>query len=293
MTQKTLHEITPLTEGDCFMIFSRKKDKFDFPLHYHEEFEVNFIRNAAGSQRIVGDHTGKIGNIELAMIGSNLPHGWFTHDCKSKEIEEITVQFHHDFLEDTFLQRDQLDSVRRMLDTSMRGILFSEQTAFLMAPRIVKLAGMQGFDSVLELISILHDLSISRDMRLLSNLPPTNKKDARLSNNDNIQKVLQYVHLNYKHPVSIKEMAAILNMSEALAGRFFKRHTGSTFKDILNEVRMGNASRLLIDTTQSINEIAYTCGFNSLSYFNRIFKMKRNVTPKEFRERFSGTRTFI
>ena len=65
--------------------------------------------------------------------------------------------------------------------------------------------------------------------------------------------------------------------------RFFKARTGKTFVDTLNEIRLGHASRMLIDTTQSIGEVAYRCGFNNMSNFNRIFKKKKDCTPKEFR----------
>jgi AraC-like DNA-binding protein len=83
-------------------------------------------------------------------------------------------------------------------------------------------------------------------------------------------------------------------MTEVSFSRFFKNRSGKTFIDSLNDIRMGHASRMLIDTTQSISEIAYNCGFNNISNFNRIFKKKKNCTPKEFRESYSmGSRIFI
>ena len=74
--QKIIREITPLTQADCFTIFSRIKSEFDFPLHSHEELELNFIMNAKGARRIVGDHIGDIDDLELVLVGSNLPHVW-------------------------------------------------------------------------------------------------------------------------------------------------------------------------------------------------------------------------
>ena len=96
MKNELLREITPLTQSDCFTLFSRIKSDFDFPLHYHEEFELNFISNATGAKRVVGDHIGEIENLELVLVGSNLQHAWFTHKCSSEEIREITIQFHKD-----------------------------------------------------------------------------------------------------------------------------------------------------------------------------------------------------
>jgi hypothetical protein len=74
-----LREITPLTKGDCFTLLSRVKSEFDFPLHYHEELELNFILNAKGAKRVIGDHMQEIDEIELVLVGSNLPHVWLTH----------------------------------------------------------------------------------------------------------------------------------------------------------------------------------------------------------------------
>ncbi|TAN01896.1 MAG: AraC family transcriptional regulator [Chitinophagaceae bacterium] len=293
MRPNLLHEITPLTENDCFLFFAREKETFDFPLHYHEEFEINFISHASGAQRIVGSHAAEIGDIELVLIGSNLPHVWLTHHCQSRKIEEITIQFHKDFLDDNFLARNQLLSIKRMFEESARGILFPETITLQIAPRIRGLTQKQGFEAVLELMSILHDLSIARNVRLLSDIPFNNRNESKFGASKKVQTALQYINENLGGTVTIKDIAKLLRMPEAPAGRFFKKHTGSTFKDILNDARVGNASRLLIDTTQSINEIAYTCGFNNLSYFNKLFKMKKDYTPKEFREKFSGTRIFI
>ncbi|RZK76547.1 MAG: AraC family transcriptional regulator, partial [Pedobacter sp.] len=68
---------------------------------------------------------------------------------------------------------------------------------------------------------------------------------------------------------------------------------GNTFINSLHEIRLGHASRMLIDTTHTITEISYSCGFNNISNFNRLFKKKKHCTPKEFRENFSGNRIFI
>lgn len=83
-------------------------------------------------------------------------------------------------------------------------------------------------------------------------------------------------------------------MTESAFSRFFKLRTGITFIDCLTEVRLGHASRMLIDTTKTIAEIAYSCGFNNISNFNRIFKKKKGCTPKELRESYDqGSRVFI
>ena len=294
MQENLLREITPLTQSDCFSILSRYKTEFDFPLHYHEEFELNFIENADCAKRVIGDHIEEIGDLELVLVGPNLQHGWFTHKCKDKQIFEITIQFHRDLLDDKFLQRNQMSFIRNMFQQSLRGILFSEETIKMIRPRLIKLSTMHGFDSVLELLSILHDLSTSKNMQVLSDISFRSNEGISY-NSRRIERVMEYLNNNFEKEIQLSEVAKLASMTEEAFSRFFKSRTGKTFIDTLNEIRLGNASRMLIDTTHSINEIAYRCGFNNMSNFNRIFKKKKDCTPKEFRQEYSasGVRTFV
>lgn len=287
-----LREITPLTSSDCFTIFTRTKSEFDFPLHSHEELELNFIMNAKGARRVIGDHIAEIDDLELVLVGSNLPHVWQTHKCKSKEIREVTIQFHKDLFDEKFLRRNQMSFIRNMLERSAKGILFSRQTIQLIMPRLTLLSQKQGFDSVLELLSILHDLSVSRNMHTLSDASFSN---AELSyNSRRIDTAFEYMNQNFNKHITLAEVSKLVNMTDVSFSRFFKTRTGITFIDSLLELRLGHASRLLIDTTQSISEVAYNCGFNNISNFNRLFKKKKGCTPKEFRESYSyGNRVFI
>ena len=291
MNNNMMREITPLTPSDCFTIFSRVKQKFDFPLHYHEEYELNLILNAKGAKRVVGGHIEVIDEVELVLVGPNLYHAWFTHQCLNGEITEVTIQFHKDLFDEKFLKRNQLSFIKNMLERSQRGILFSQDAILALKDRLLALDKKTGFDSVLELLSILHDLSISRNMRTLSDLSFTNEKLNY--NSRRIEKVFEYMNDNYNKQVTLAEVSRIANMPEASFSRFIKKRTGKTFIDSLNEIRLGHASRMLIDTTNTIAEIAYKCGFNNISNFNRIFKRKKFCIPKEFRETYTGNRVFI
>lgn len=284
-------EITPLTQSDCYTLFARSKKDFDFPLHSHEEYELNFLANAAGIKRIIGDHTEVIDELELVLVGSNLPHGWFNHQCRSDEIQEVTIQFHRDLFDEKLLRRNQLSFIRALLERSAKGIAFSRETVESLRPRIEGLAHKSGFDSVLELMSILHDLSISRNMRTLSNVSFTN--DPLNYNSRRLEKAFEFMQMNYDKDISLADLARVVSMPDVSFSRFIKKRTGKTFIDSLNEIRLGHASRMLIDTTHTITEISYKCGFNNMSYFNRMFRRKNGCTPREFRQNYSGTRVFI
>lgn len=294
MKTEILREITPLTTNDCFTYFYRTKSEFDFPLHYHEEFELNFIQNAKAAKRVIGDHIEEITDLELVLVGPNLQHGWFTHKSKSSDIKEITIQFHRDLFDEKFLQRNQMSLIRSMFERSLRGILFSPETTEAVMPRLIGITQKHGFESVLELMSILHHLSTSRNMRTLSDMAFSSKETLSY-NSRRVERIMEYINNNFDKNISLSDAAKIAGMTEVALSRFFKLRTGKTFVDTLNEVRLGNASRMLIDTTQSITEVAYKCGFNNISNFNRIFKKKKVCTPKEFRETYnsSGIRSFV
>jgi len=295
MKDEILKEIIPLTQSDCFTVFSRLKDTFDFPIHYHDELELNLIINAKGAQRVIGDHISEIDEMELVLVGSNLQHAWFSHKCKSKEIREVTIQFHKDLLDERMLKRNQLSFIRRMIEQSARGIFFSKETASALVERILNLNQKHGFDGVLELLSILHDLSVSRNMQLLSDASFNNTKNFSY-NSRRVEKTMQYLNANFDKAITLNEVAKLANMTQTAFSRFFKARTGINFIDSLNDIRLGHASRMLIETTETVSEIAYNCGFNNIANFNRLFKKKKNCTPKEFRESYNkttGIRVFI
>lgn len=293
MNKSILREIIPLTSSDCYMIFSRNKHNFDFPLHYHEELELNFIQNAKGARRIIGDHIGEIDDVELVLVGSNLPHVWENYHYSGAEIKEITIQFHKDLFDEKFLRRNQMAFIRKMLEQSSRGILFSKETALRILPRLTELTQKQGFDSVLELMSILHDLSVSRNMHTLSDVTFSQTEFSYTSRR--VERTVEYMTKNFHKNITLAELAKIANMSEVSFSRFFKTRTGITFSDNLMEIRLGHASRFLIETSESISEIAYKCGFNNISNFNRLFKKRKGCTPKELRENYKAheSRVFI
>lgn len=275
-------------------MFARYKTEFDFPVHFHEEYELNFIENAKGVKRIVGDSMEEIDDLELVLVGPNIPHAWFTHKCQSEKIFEVTIQFHRDLFHESFLKRTQLSSIRELFEQSLKGVSFSRETIRQVAPRIKELEHKSGFGSVMELMSILEELSVSPDQRALSGDRIYNA-DFIYMDSRRMEKLIEFMNAHFHRPVRLAEAAALVNMAETAFSRFFKMKTGVNFVDFLNDIRLGHASRLLIDTKDSIADIALACGYTSMSNFNRTFKREKGKTPKEFRTKHGnvGERVFI
>ncbi|MDP9080170.1 MAG: AraC family transcriptional regulator [Bacteroidota bacterium] len=292
LAPNVMREITPLSAGDCFTITSRERTEFDFPLHYHDEYELTLLLNAKGAKRVIGNSIGVVDDAELVFIGPNLYHAWFTHQCKSESFTEITIQFHQDLFDEHFLNRNQFCLIRNMFNNAQLGILFPKDTVNNIVERILNLKQKTQFAAVLELLSILHTLSLSANTQLLSDIGFSDEKLPYKSRR--IEKVFEFLFNNYERAITLTEVAKIANMPATSFSRFFKKRTGKTFVESLNEIRLGHASRMLADTDFNITTIAYRCGFNNISNFNRIFKLKKLCVPKVFRETYnSGKKVYI
>lgn len=275
-------ETTPLQEGDCHLVFDRVKSVFDYPIHFHPEYELNFIRNGQGSIRITGDHESVIKATELVLVGPNLVHGWQQGTCDTGNIHEITIQFQQNLYDASLLSRNVMKPIRDMLLRSVRGISFSGETIAQLESRILVLSKKSGFDAFIELTNLLFDLASSRNQQILAEQLPKNG-DAAM--NPKIQLLYDFIRLRFGERILLEEAAAHLNMTVISFSRLVKAATGKTFVGFLNDYRIGRASRGLTETDKTISEIAYTCGFNNLAHFNRLFRKLRNSTPTEFRKK--------
>jgi AraC-like DNA-binding protein len=286
MNQDIIKEVSTLTENDCFAIFPRLKNSLDVPLHFHSNFELNFIFNGGGGKRIVGNHEGQVEDMELVLIGPNLYHAWQTDKCPNENIREVVIQFHKDLFDRKFLYRNQLVHIKNMFENSQRGILFSRETAHRLADRIINLSRYSGFESAMELFSLLYDLSISKNNVMMSD--PGYLCEDGSNQSEKVERIFDYLNNNYYRDLSLKDISKVFGMSGSSFARIIKKWTGMTFVNVLNEVRIAHATKMLINSTSTISEIAYQCGFNNLSYFNKIFKEKRSVGPKQYRKNYTS-----
>lgn len=282
-------EITPLKENDCFLVLDKKrKGDFSFPLHFHPEYELNYISEASGAKRVVGDHTDKIGNKELIMVGPNLYHGWKNYDNDtSKTIHEITIQFPRELFSSTFLNRNLIKPVQELFTNSSRGILFSEELISIVEPQLMAIVRKNGFDSFLEFQSLLYNLATSRDQQLLNDVVFQRQSDFH--NSKHIETVYNFIKDNYSQKLKLEDAAEMVNMSVASFSRFIKKRTGKSFVDFVNSYRIGIAAQELLESNKSISEICFECGFNNISNFNRIFKKKQGCTPGDYRNNITGS----
>ena len=148
-----------------------------------------------------------------------------------------------------------------------------------------------GFYAVQQFLTVLYELSRQDGARTLasSSFAKVNvESDSR-----RVLKVKNYISNHYQDELRLTELADLAGMSPSAFSRFFKLRTGRTLSEYIINLRLGFASRQLVDTSKSISEISYLCGFNNLSNFNRIFKKKKGCSPSEFRENYRKTRIIV
>ncbi len=294
-TKHIIHEMTPLSNEDCFYIIDRYKSEFTYPLHAHQEFELNFIQNGKGVKRIVGDSIEVIGDFDLVLIaGNDLEHVWEQHECKSKKIREITIQFSSELFNSEFMQKRQFKSIKKMLKNAQKGIVFPMEAILKIYSKIDALAAdaeKESFYAMINFLTILHELSQFENVKKLASDSFSSSREE--TNSRRILKIDTYINKNYKNKIELSQLASLVGMTESSFSRFFKLRTGKTVSDYIIDMRLGHATKLLINSTHTISEICYESGFNNLSNFNRIFKNKKILTPKEFRNHYQKTRKLV
>ena len=289
---EVLEEITPLSEKDCFYIVDRQKTEFTYPLHQHREYELNFVENAAGVKRIVGDSVEEVGDYDLVLICSeNLEHAWDNGRCTSPDIREVTIQFSPDLLSGSLMAKNQFASIGRMFRAADHGVAFPMGTIMKVYSCLDGLASeTEGFTRFLKLLEILYVLSVN-EYRILASSSFSHAE--RNPESRRVQKVKQYINDHYTEQLRLDDLSRLVGMTSTAFSRFFKLRTGKTLSDYVLDIRLGFAARMLVDSTRNISEICFECGFNNLSNFNRIFKSRRGVTPKEFRAMYKKNKVVV
>ena len=288
-----LKELNPLMGKDALYIADRRKKEFTYPIHNHEVFELNFVEHAPGVRRIVGDSNEVISDYDLVLITSpDLEHVWEQNTCVSDDIREITVQFYLDMSDDGFLSRNPFYSLRKMLKEARKGLAFPMSAIMRVYQQLDTLSSVKdGFYAVMQFMTILYELSRCTGARTLAT--SSFAKVEVESDSRRVLKVKNYIAKNYMDEIRLNTLADIAGMSPSAFSRFFKLHTGRNLSEYIIEMRLGYASRMLVDTAKSIAEISFQSGFNNLSNFNRIFKKKKGCSPSEFRENYHKTRIIV
>lgn len=279
--RKASYEKVETSPGRSFAFREFDLPAFDSPWHFHPEFELTLVTSGTG-RRFVGDHIAEYGPGDLVLLGPELPHFWHTEPSGDMRSQSLVVQFLPGFLGPGFLDLPELDAVKRLLANSSRGLRFTGRTQKRAANILMRMATRSPQGQLLGLLEALDMLSRSLDIEVLATEGFSPALDTRTEERINRAQTYIFDHLN--EPFRLDDVAAHMSMSPSAFSRYFKRTMGKTFSRFVNELRVGKACRTLLNSDRPVADIAYRCGFNNLSNFNRRFKELRGVSPRQFRE---------
>ena len=260
-----------------FHAFRYQVPYFQFKWHYHPEFELTYIVKGNG-YRIVGNSYEPFNDGDLVLLGSNLPHTWSGKADGDVNSDAIVIQFSSEFIL-PFLELNESLLIKNMLDSSLRGINFEPDEQLV--TKIIEITETNGVERILKLISILDILS-KKQIKLIA--PNTFHNVVSRKSEVRINKVCLFIQNNFQNKIYLKEVADLIYLTESNFCKFFKKATGKTYSDYVNEIRINEASRLLIQSDKTISQISFECGFETLSYFNRVFLNKKGITPSVYRK---------
>ncbi len=254
------------------------------PLHFHKEFEIMAILKGDGSQ-VVGSSIENYEGGEVIFIGPNVTHGWLGElkpGSKDKSSEYIYTCFEDKSFGSLFSQ-PEMQQISQLLKNATQGIKYIGSTALEAIVLLKRTSIQKNADRIISMLELLHLLANSTEGRVLQNKAMAMGPDRLEA--DRINKVFKYLLEHYNKDITVTSVADHIGMSPNAFSRFFKTRTYKHFVEYLNEVRITNATRLISDCSINISDVAYQCGYNSISNFNRQFKRYTKYTPFEYKQK--------
>lgn len=272
-----LEQLSIENKNASFLCYEVKQPNFDFLWHYHPEYELTYILKGKG-KRFVGDSYENYETGDMAMLGSMLPHTWVSDANDNDGCEALVIQFSTTFLTPLF-QYPEMNDIRHLIQKAKNGLHFQASKGIDIS-LLKEIVTYKGAEALSALIKILNQLSNQPSRQLSSDhFHPLKKDETQLR----INKVFIYIRENFPTKLSLKQASEMVHLSESAFCKFFKRVTGRTFSDYINEIRISRACELLLETDKPIELIAFETGFESQTYFNRIFLRKKTITPRQYR----------
>lgn len=272
-----LERISPDPESSFKILYHHvMPDVFLWNYHYHPEFELVLVFDGIG-RRHVGNHVSYYENGDLVLIGSNLPHSGFGYGALGKH-EELVIQFKRELVQDIA----EFEIVNQLLKKAQYGVSFPKAVKKRLEGDFRKIKGLEPFERYISLLSILRKLAMETDYQILNSTQYQTSDFAKDQNR--VLKIFQYVEKNYANDINTHQVADLSNLTLPAFCNYFKKNFGVSFTDFLNEYRINQACIQLTEG-QSVSNVAFLCGFNSLSYFSRTFKYFKKISPSEFQSK--------
>jgi AraC-like DNA-binding protein len=255
-------------------------DAFDLAQHRHPHWELTWIERGQGV-RFVGDNASAFGAGDLVLLGSELPHTWKSVVRRDGTSLATVLQFPAELLDTPVMP--ELVALKPMRVLAQRGICIVGDTHNRVTRCLSRMEELDALGRALGLLEILRWISLApADSRPIATRPMVPGDCA--GRDGRADRVVQWIHAHSARALALDEAARVAAISEAAFSRFFRREMGKTFSDFVNDVRVAQACVRLADSTLPIATVAGDCGFPTLSHFNRQFRARLGVTPRQYRK---------
>ena len=253
------------------------------PLHWHEELELIYIKKGEGVVTVDFKSHHVTGPTIVLILPGQL-HSIDQYEDSKMEYENII------FNVNMLLSRKKDSASLDYIEPLLNGKITVPTVFTPVYPYYEDIASPidacdeicktkpQGYQLYIKSMLFMFFYVLNNRCRNLTN-PPKNKMAL-----DKMKIVLKYVENNYADKITIPKIAEIAGFSESHFMRYFKETMGTSFIEYLKDYRLTMAARLLQSSDDSVLVIAEEVGFDNLSYFNRSFKAKYQVTPSKYRK---------
>jgi AraC-like DNA-binding protein len=257
-------------------------DAFALPRHAHHHVELTWIERGHGL-RLVGDDASPFGPGDLVLVGPQLPHTWLTAPgARQRPRPAATVlQFAPEWLSRS--NAPELQRAAPLLASARRGLLLRGRTAAAVTARLTGMPEADDYERLARLVQIVGALAAAppRDrVPIAAARAPDagDREDPRRAD-----AVIDWMQRHLAAELRVEEAAKLAHVTPAAFSRWFRREVGKPFTQYLNDLRFGAACLALRQSGRPVAEVAAACGFTTMSHFNRQFRLRAGLTPREYR----------
>jgi AraC-like DNA-binding protein len=284
MNRRAIREQIPWSAEHAVFCEQIQGEDYGTPWHFHPEIEFALIRKSGG-YRVVGDNVTNLQAGDLLLIGSDLPHVFY-HDKDTGAADSLIIQFHANFAGDSLSQHPDFQPIQRLFERAARGLTIVGTLRDETAHQLEMVPALGPLRRITKLIDVLDNLASARGLVPLC--APGYAAPIDLRDQERVGRVMHFIHSRIRKTINRREVADVAALSEGAFSRFFHKCTGRTLPVYLNEIRLGCAARLLLETDLRVSDVASECGFTNLSNFNRRFLAWKQMTPIAFRGKVIG-----
>jgi len=271
-------QMADLIKDKLFSKQSNFKERKYCPLHYHNEIELYYLLKGR-IKYFVDNKTYFLNEGDLIIIPKQILHSTDSEDCLYNERLLLNFNTKHYYSDiSSILQglfEENIIHIAKENQSVIENMFYKIESEYLKnnkcSDQLIRLY-------ISELIIYLSRYKI---------MTSSSNQDTDLL----MQKIAEYINLNYDKDLSLKTLSKKFNLSESYISKRFKMAIGTCINEYINYVRITRAEELLKTEKLPMTEICYKCGFNDSSYFSSVFKKLKGITPYKFKKSMQNKRT--